>query len=69
MRVGNASARPWAKSSRCASNTACIEVTRLHSADIGVRDGGLGESAPVLSIGSTSWDRLLSKIKAGELDS
>ncbi|MQY07570.1 DUF397 domain-containing protein [Actinomadura macrotermitis] len=68
MRVGNASARPWIKSSRCASNTACVEVSRLAAERVGVRASGPGAPSAVLTFGPRAWGRFLNRVKAGELD-
>jgi uncharacterized protein DUF397 len=60
------SGTPWRRSSRCAVNGSCVEVTKLPSGQVGVRDGKIGAASPVLAFSRTQWRAFLSSMLAGK---
>jgi len=59
----------WRKSSMSNYNGACVEIARLRSDRIGVRDTKDNGSGPVLVFTQNEWGAFLSGAKAGEFDS
>jgi hypothetical protein len=55
----------WHRSSRCTSNGSCVEVAQLSKGVVGVRDGKIGASSPVLTFGQQEWRAFLAAIAAG----
>jgi hypothetical protein len=58
---------PFAASSYCAGNGACVEVAPLDAGGRAVRDGKLGAAGPVLTFTAGEWAAFVAGIKAGEL--
>jgi hypothetical protein len=58
----------WRRGSRCDINGSCVEVAALPGGTIGVRDGKLGSSSPVLAFDPAQWRALASSIVAGRFD-
>jgi hypothetical protein len=58
---------PFAASSYCAGNGACVEVAPLATGGWAVRDGKQGDAGPVLSFTAGEWAAFVAGIKAGEL--
>jgi hypothetical protein len=56
----------WEVSSRCGGNGSCVEVARLRSGAVAIRDGKLGQFGPVLEFSPQEWAAFLSGVKAGE---
>lgn len=56
----------WFKSSRSATNGACVEVSFLPGT-VAVRDSK-DPDGPVLSFDATAWRDFLGSVKAGQLD-
>lgn len=57
---------PWRRSSRCATESACVEVSFLDNGMIGIRDGKLPAGSPYLAVGRDSWLAFLRGVKVGE---
>ncbi|HEY7483297.1 MAG TPA: DUF397 domain-containing protein [Streptosporangiaceae bacterium] len=69
MKTGDdASTSPWRKSARCGANAGCVEVARLASKHIGVRDSKIVATSPILSFNTQEWRSFLGTIKTGRLD-
>jgi hypothetical protein len=64
--LGGSPEGEWRSSSRCAQHGSCVEVARLAAGLVGVRDGKLGESSPVLAFGAGQWRAYLAGITAGQ---
>ena len=60
-------AETWRKSSRSYANGGCVEVTRLPSERIGVRDSK-DQRGPVLRFTSAAWSAFLGDLRSGDLD-
>jgi hypothetical protein len=58
----------WRQSSRCASHGSCVEVARLPNGQVGVRDGKIGSSSPVLAFGPDLWRAFVAGIASGQFD-
>jgi hypothetical protein len=56
----------WEVSSRCGGNGSCVEVARLRSGAVAVRDGKLGQAGPVLEFSAQEWAAFVSGVRAGE---
>jgi Domain of unknown function (DUF397) len=58
----------WSKSSRCAQNGTCVELSRLSSRHVAVRDGAHPDpGGPVLVFEPAAWRRFVDAVKAGDL--
>ena len=59
----------WRKSAASGYNGSCLEIARLRSDRIGVRDTKDKGSGPVLVFNANEWNAFLAGMKAGEFDS
>jgi Domain of unknown function (DUF397) len=59
----------WRKSSASSYNGSCVEISRLQSDRVGVRDTKDKGSGPVLIFNQNEWTAFLTGAKAGEFDS
>jgi hypothetical protein len=57
---------PWRRSSRCSSESTCVEVALLNSGLIGIRDAKQPDGSPFLTVDRDSWRAFLHGVKAGE---
>lgn len=56
----------WRRSTRCGQHGSCVEVTDLVGGLVGVRDGKIPETSPVLAFEREAWLAFVAAIKAGE---
>jgi Domain of unknown function (DUF397) len=56
----------WEVSSRCGGNGSCVEVARLRSGAVAIRDGKLGAAGPILEFSPQEWTAFVWGVKAGE---
>lgn len=59
----------WRKSSKSTYNGNCVEIARLNSGRVGVRDTKDQGTGPVLAFTASEWGAFLAGVKAGEFDS
>jgi hypothetical protein len=59
----------WCKSSMSTYNGSCVEIARLSSDRVGVRDTKDQGTGPVLAFTQNEWSAFLAGAKAGEFDS
>jgi hypothetical protein len=59
------SAQTWQRSTRCDINGSCVEVARLASGQVGVRDGKIGQASPVLVFDTAAWQGLIAAVTDG----
>jgi hypothetical protein len=64
----DASTSKWRKSARCGANGGCVEVARLTSRNVGVRDSKIVTTSPVLSFSPREWRSFIGTVKTGRLD-
>ncbi len=55
----------WYRSSRCTSESGCVEVAILDEGRVGVRDAKLPASSPYLVFGRDVWNGFVADLKAG----
>jgi uncharacterized protein DUF397 len=58
----------WRKSLRCGPNNGCVEVARLSTEHIGVRDSKITTTSPILAFTSSEWHSFLGDIKRGKFN-
>lgn len=58
----------WHKSTYSNLNGSCVEITRLSSERIGVRDTKDGGIGPVLIFTGTEWSAFIAGAKEGQFD-
>jgi Domain of unknown function (DUF397) len=59
----------WRKSTASSYNGSCLEIARLQSDRVGVRDTKDKGSGPVLIFNENEWSAFLTGAKAGDFDS
>jgi hypothetical protein len=57
----------WNRSSRCGTESACVEVAYLQE-DVAIRDSKLPDSSPYLTFSRDAWDAFIEDVKAGRHD-
>jgi hypothetical protein len=60
--------RDWYRSSRCGSESSCVEIAVLDGHQVGIRDSKLPASSPYLTVGLEAWTAFVSDVKAGRRD-
>jgi hypothetical protein len=58
----------WRKSLRCGPNNGCVEIARLSTEHIGVRDSKIAATSPVLAFSAGEWKTFLGDIKHGKFN-
>jgi hypothetical protein len=66
--VRNGPVRGWYRSSRCSSESACVEVALLDDDEVGIRDSKLPASSAYLTVGRQAWTAFVHDVKVGRLD-
>ncbi len=56
----------WRRSSRCAGESACVEIAPLTDGTIGIRDAKLPAGSPFIAVEREAYRAFLSAVKAGE---
>lgn len=69
IRAEDIACATWRKSSVSTYNGSCVEIARLRSDRVGVRDTKDQGTGPVLAFTQSEWDAFLAGAKAGEFDS
>jgi hypothetical protein len=59
---------PWQKSTYSAMNGSCVEIGRLQSDRVGVRDTKDNGVGPVLVFTSAEWSAFIAAAKSGQFD-
>lgn len=54
----------WKKSSRSANQSDCVEVAKLATDAIGVRDSKLGDESPILKPSPAAWMAFIGAVRA-----
>lgn len=57
----------WRRSSRCSSESTCVEVALLDDGRVGMRDAKLSGDAPHLAFDPEAWKAFLVDVKSGLL--
>jgi uncharacterized protein DUF397 len=58
----------WTKSTRCGPDNGCVEIARLSTEHIGVRDSKIAETSPVLAFSVSEWQSFLGDIRHGKFN-
>jgi hypothetical protein len=58
----------WRKSTFSSMNGNCVEISRLQSGSIGVRDAKDSGSGPILIFTDSEWNAFLAGAKEGQFD-
>jgi hypothetical protein len=66
-RAGTHAGANWLKSSLSAANGDCVEVAKLHTGHIGIRDSKDANS-PILRFTDREWEAFLGGVRKGEFD-
>jgi hypothetical protein len=64
---GRFAAAVWETSSWCAGGS-CVQIARLDSGEMAVRDGKQGAGGPVLVFTEDEWSAFTKGVKAGEFE-
>jgi hypothetical protein len=56
----------WRRSSRCSSESTCVEVALLSDGLIGIRDAKQPSGSPHLAVDRHSWRAFVRGLKAGQ---
>ena len=56
----------WRRSTRCSSESTCVEVALLGDGLIGIRDAKRPAGSPHLAVDQQSWRAFVRGLKAGE---
>jgi Domain of unknown function (DUF397) len=59
----------WKTSSRCAGNGSCVEVAKLTTGHIAVRDGMNSQPDKVVAFTREEWRDFLASVRAGDFGS
>ena len=69
VRAEDVARATWRKSSISTYNGNCVEIARLRSDQVGVRDTKNHGTGPILAFTQNEWSAFLAGAKAGEFDS
>jgi hypothetical protein len=56
----------WYRSSRCGSESGCVEVARINETTVAVRDSKLPGGSPFLMFDRQTWATFIGAVKADE---
>jgi hypothetical protein len=59
----------WFRSSRCAAESACLEVAVLNNDLVGIRDSKLPADSPFLAVDRSAFRVFVRAVKAGDFGS